>query len=363
MNNKKFFIAVFSLVFFGQAVPAQEQTRAGQTAWEKTVAEAKREGSVVVSALSGELLRQVLMSFEQDYPGIQVKVQSGNLRDLWPLVYKEREMGQYLWDVRVGGVDASTYEAKERGLLDPILPVLMLPEVLDDAKWIGGLASLFGDKERKYVIHISGLLSGDIVVDRDAVPEAELKSPKELTYPKWKGKIVMQDPREGGSGTAALAALIQQYGEGFVRELLTRQNVVISDNRRQMAEWVVRKRYPIAIGLGTAGPITQFQKEGLGKNIKPITGYNTIAGNAVILFNKAPHPNAAKVYINWLLSEKTQARLAEIAKTNSRRTDVKPGNPDLALDPKRFREYLDISDEKYAPVKLRAQALAKELLR
>jgi ABC-type Fe3+ transport system substrate-binding protein len=330
--------------------------------WDKTLAAAKKEGEVVVSALSGELLRQVLMSFEQDYPGIKVKYQSGNLRDLWPLVYKEREMGQYHWDVRVGGVDAATYEAKDRGLLDPIAPVLMLPEVLDDKKWIGGLSSLYGDKEKKYVIHVSGLLSGDIVVNRDSIPEGQIKSPKELTDPRWKGKILMQEPREGGSGTAALAALLQQYGEPFVRDLLKNQAVVISDNRRQMAEWVVRQRYPIAIGLGTAGPITQFQKEGLGKNIKPIPGYDTIGGNTVILFSKAPHPNAAKVYVNWLLSEKAQRRLAEIGQTNSRRFDVKPGNPELALDPKRISKYLDISDEKYAPIKVRAQELAKELL-
>lgn len=330
--------------------------------WEQTVAAAKKEGEVVVSALSGELLRQVLMTFEQDYPGIKVKYQSGNLRDLWPLVYKEREMGQYLWDVRVGGVDAATYEGKDRGMLDPIQPILMLPEVLDDSKWMGGLSSLYGDKDKKYVIHISGLLSGDIVVNRDVVPEGQLKSPKELTDPRWKGKIVMQDPREGGSGTAALGALLQQYGEPFIRDLLKNQGIVISDNRRQMAEWVVRNRYPIAIGLGTAGPITQFQKEGLGKNIKPIPGYDTIGGNAVILFNKAPHPNAAKVYVNWLLSEKAQKRFAEIGQTNSRRLDVKPGNPQLALDPKRIAKYLDIADEKYAPVKVRAQELAKELL-
>ena len=114
------------------------------------------------------------MGFEQDYPGIRVRYQSGNLRDLWPLVYKEREMGQFLWDVRVGGVDAATYEAKDRGVLDSILPVLMLPEVLDGSKWMGGLASLFGDNEKKYVIHISGLQSADIVVNRDAVPDSEL---------------------------------------------------------------------------------------------------------------------------------------------------------------------------------------------
>ncbi len=358
MGKKPAMLVALLLYSLPPSLGAQSESQE----WARTLAAARREGAVVVSALSGELLRQVLMSFEQDYLGIRVQYKSGNLRDLWPLVYKERTLGQYLWDVRVGGVDASTYQAKDRGVLDPVLPALMLPEVLNDADWMGGLRGLFADKEKKYVIHISGLLSGDIVVNRDSVPEAELKSPKELTDARWQGKITMQDPREGGSGTAALAALIQQYGEPFVRDLLTRQKLAVSDNRRQMAEWVVRGRYPIAIGLGTAGPITQFQQQGLGKNIRPISGYNTIAGNAAILFNKAPHPNAAKVYINWLLGQKAQARLAEVAKTNSRRVDVKQGQPALALEAKHIQEYLDVSDEKYAPVKLRAQQLAKELL-
>ncbi len=336
---------------------------AANTDWDKTVIAAKKEGSVVISALSGELLRQVLLSFEQDYPGIKVKYTAGNLRDFWPVVYKEREVGQYLWDLRIGGVDAATYQAKDKGLLDPILPRLVLPEVVDNKKWMTkGVAGLFGDSEGKYVLHTTGLLAGELIVNRDSAPESELRTARDIIDPRWKGKIVMQDPRNGGSGTAGLATLIQLYGEGFVRNLLSRQDIVVSDNRRQMAEWVVRNRYPIAIGLGSAGPITQFQEQGLGKNIKPVPGYSAISGNAVVLMNKAPNPNAAKVYLNWLLSQKTQQRLADVGKTNSLRVDVKPGNPDFALDPKKASTYLDISDEKYATIKVRAQELAKELL-
>lgn len=354
MNGFKLFFALLSLSAFSVSHAADD--------WEQTVAAAKKEGRVVISALSGELLRQVLVSFEQDYPGIKVEYHAGNLRDFMPVLYKEREVGRYSWDLRIGGLDAVTYEAKERGLLDPILPLLVLPEITDNSKWIGGLGSLFGDKEGKYVPHITGLLAGDLVVNRDIATEAEFKSAKDLIDPRWKGKIAVQDPRSGGSGTAALAILIEKYGEPFVRELLTRQNLVVSDNRRQLTEWLVRGRYPIVIGFGSAGPITEFQKQGLGKNVRPVAGYDFIAGNSVILFNKAPHPNAAKVYINWLMSKKTQERFAEIGKTNSLRVDVKPGDITYALDPKRAGSYRDISNEKYAPVKLRAQALAKELL-
>jgi iron(III) transport system substrate-binding protein len=361
MNKHWKWLAGAAILAAIHAGPAAADSKAE---WEKTVAAAKKEGSVVISALSGELLRQVLLSFEQDYPGIKVKYTAGNLRDFWPVVYKEREVGQYLWDLRIGGVDAITYQAKDKGLLDPILPLLVLPDVVDDKKWMvkDGLKGLFGDNENKYVLHTTGLLAGELIVNRDSAPESQLKTAKDIIDPRWKGKIVMQDPRNGGSGTAGLATLMQLYGEPFVRDLLTKQDIMVSDNRRQMAEWVVRNRYPIAIGLGSAGPITQFQEQGLGKNIKPVPGYNAIAGNAVVLMNKAPNPNAAKVFLNWLLTRSTQQRFADISKTNSLRNDVKPGSPDFALDPQKAASYLDISDEKYAAVKLRAQEMSKELL-
>ncbi len=332
--------------------------------WEKTVAAARKEGRVVISASSGELLRQGLLSFEQDYPGIKVEYHAMNGRDFRPRVLKERELGQHLWDLRVGGLDAETFRFASRGILDPIRPVLMLPEVVDPGKWMGGFDdanSIFADNAKKYVAYISQSLTVAFMVDRDVVPTSVLKSPRDLLDPHWKGKIVMQDPRLPGAGSAALGTLLNQYGEGFVRDLLTKQNIVVSGNRRQMAEWIVRQRYPIAIGLGAAGPITEFQKQGLGKNIKSFGGDDT-DGDSVILLNKAPHPNAAKVYINWLLSQKGQTRLAEISKTNSWRVDVKPGDPDLAMDPKRIQKYTNITDEKNVTVRQRAFDLAKELL-
>jgi len=329
--------------------------------WEKIVAAANKEGEISISASSSELLRQVLTTFSQDYPGIKVSYQSGALRDFWVKVDKEREVGQYLWDVRVGGVDASTYKAKDRGLLDPIPPLLVLPEVADSGRWLGGLNSMYGDKEKKHVLVFAAYQFG-FSVDRDVVPEKDLKSTQDLLDPRWKGKIVLQDPSRGGAGNEAVASFILKHGEGFARDFLTKQDVVISDNKRQMAEWVVRKRYPIAVGLGSEDTIAQFQKEGLGKNVKVVRGGDVLGGEALIVMNKAPHPNATKVFVNWLLSQKTQAKLGEVAQMNSRRLDVKPGNPDLAVDPKRIGSYFQMSGEGSLEAKLKAQQLGKELI-
>jgi iron(III) transport system substrate-binding protein len=264
--------------------------------------------------------------------------------------------------VRVGGVDASTYRAKDRGYLDPIPPLLVAPEVNDDAKWMGGLASLYGDKDRKFVLVVTAYQFG-FSVDRDVIPERDLKGAQDLLNPRWKGKIVLQDPSRGGAGNEAIAAFILKHGEPFARELLTRQQPVISDNKRQIAEWVVRKRYPIAIGLGSEDTIAQFQKEGLGKNVKVVHGGDVLGGDALIVLNRQPHPNATRVFVNWLLGQKTQAKLAEIAQMNSRRVDVKPGNAELAVDPLRIGSYLQMSGEGSLEAKLKAQQLGKELIK
>lgn len=362
MALKIYFAAILSALALIRPVSAGAQAPASAEEWARIVAAAKKERTVVVSAESSELLRQVLMEFERDYPGIKVAYQSGNGRDFWSRLEKEREVGSYLWDLRIGGVSAAAYQAKDQGFLDPVTPLLALAEVTDDAQWLGGIDSLFADKERKYALRFAGSLFGGVHVDREVIPLPDLKSPRDLLDPRWQGKIVIQDPRGGGgAGNYALTGFLLQYGEDFVRRLLLRQNLVVVDNKRQIAEWVIRKRYPIAIGMGT-DTLPQFRKEGLGKNVKPVPA-DDITGDAVMFINRAPHPNAAKVYVNWLLSRKTQNRLAQVAKLNSRRADVQAGDPELALDAKRMKHYLDVSDEKNLDARLKTPQLAKQFLK
>lgn len=342
--------------------PAASAQSDWKSDWERTLAAAKKEGAVAISASSSELLRKVLMEFERDHPGIRVLYTSANGRDFWSRVEKEREVGRYLWDLRIGGVSTQAYEAKDRGFLDPIRPLLVLPEVTDERNWPGGIHRLFADREKKYAMRFTGALFAGVVVNRDVVPEKDFKTPRDLTDPRWKGKILLQDPRAGGgAGSYALAGFLLQYGEPFVRELLTRQDVVIADNKRQMAEWVIRKRYPIAVGLGT-DTLPQFQQQGLGRNVRVVAG-DDITGDVVLVLEKAPHPNAAKAYLNWLLSRKTQDRLARVAELNSRRMDVKPGEPASALDLRHIERYLDVSDEEHVEARNTVRKLAKELLR
>ena len=101
----------------------------------------------------------------------------------------------------------------------------------------------------------------------------------------------------GGSTQNSLVHMAFMYGENFIRELLSKQEVIVTDDDRQQVEWVIRGKNPIAIGLNTP-QLIPFEKQGLGKNVKELedkfirltSGYGTIN-----FLEGAPHPNAAKV--------------------------------------------------------------------
>lgn len=367
---RNFFLCLSLLVSLGACAPADQSERAGTSSslpeaanWEQIVAAAKQEGKVVVSGPTRELWRSALASFAETYPEIQVEYVGANSRDFWPRVFRERELGQYLWDLRVGGPDPQVFEARDRGVLDPIRPFLLLPEVTDETKWFGGMDRLFFDREKKYALGFVSYISYVGYVNRDVIPDTELKSLRDLADPRWKGKIVLQDPR-GGAGLSALEMMLEVYGEDLAREILTKQDVVVANDLRQQAEWLIRGRYPIALGI-VPDAFLAFEDQGVPVNIRPIPEERSAIATGtggIQLFNRAPHSNAAKVYINWLLTREVQARLSAATRMNSRRLDVPTAHSLTAPDPAKLESYIPTQVEEMVPVRQQAQQLARELL-
>ena len=79
-----------------------------------------------------------------------------------------------------------------------------------------------------------------------------------------------------------------------------------------------------------------------------------------MLVNRAPHPNAARVYLNWLLSKDGQTAWAQTTGENSRRTDVE-GPAESAPDP--AKSYRVVNSEEYNHYQDQALGLAREILR
>jgi ABC-type Fe3+ transport system substrate-binding protein len=343
--------------------PPAGASAGGASDWDQLVAAARQEGKLVVSGPTGQLWREALQTFEQDYPGISLELTGGNSRDFWPRLFQERDAGQYLWDLRVGGPDPEVFDARDRGALDPVRPLLVLPEVADESKWFGGFEGLYADKEKQYLPAFVASASFNVYVNRNAVPESELASEEQLADPRWRGKIVVQDPR-GGAGLGTMTTQLVAFGEDFVRQLYGQQDVVVTGDNRQQAEWVVRNRYPIGIGL-RMDQVKAFAEQGLPVNVQGLGAPRklSLGSGGIQLINRRPHPAAAQVFVNWLLTQPVQERIAKTVEVNSRRLDVRPGDPAEVLDASQMATYVPHQYEEVLPMRRRAQQLAAELVK
>jgi iron(III) transport system substrate-binding protein len=334
---------------------------AHDAAWDAVLAAARQEGAIVVAGPQGELYREAFAAFARDFPGIHLDYTPMNGRDFWPRLRQERQADQYLWDLRVGGIDVDAYRVRDDGMLDPLRPLFLLPEVADERNWLGGFDFVFTDRAKQHALAFNAALSRGVDVNRDLIAEAELQSQRDLVDPRWKGKLVIQDPR-GGAGANRLATFLYAYGEDFVRDLLTRQDIVTSGDKRQMAEWVVRGRYPIAIGMGS-DTMLYYQREGVGLNVQSLPGTENLAFDTVVAINRPPHPNARTLFLNWMLSQAGQMLLSQAVRQNSLRTDVSPVEPAEALDASHLDAYLVTPREEFVPVRQRTLQLTAELLK
>ncbi|NDA46400.1 MAG: extracellular solute-binding protein [Alphaproteobacteria bacterium] len=330
--------------------------------WDALVAAANKEGALVISGPQGRDWRVQLMEFQKDYPGIKLEVTPMASRDFWPRFSKERDVGQILWDLRVGGLDAPGYAFKKAGALDPIKPLLMLPEVVDSSKWLGGIQNSYLDKEKEYFFAFIAYETASASYNRKFASTPEDQSVKGLLQPKFKGKISMADPR-GGASLNALSAIYQVYGEEFIRKLLVDQQPVITKEPRQQMDWIASGRNPIAFGIPKA-TFLEYGQRGVKLDdfveMKELKVWTPGVG-ALTLMKGAPHPNAAKLFVNWLLKQETQEKLTLALKLNSRRTDVKAHDPELEVDAQNLAAYIGSQNEEIQDYQSKVVAILQEI--
>ncbi len=299
-----------------------------QQKWDSTLAEAKKEGTVIVYVVSflGADARAALAKGFKDKYGIDSQWTPLIGPEMTQRVRSEQRAGLNLADVFVTGATTLLVSMKPNDLLGPIEPMLILPEVSDAKAWDGGELFNFDTKDRS-MITILRVINRSIVYNKDMVKADEITSYKDLLKPQYKGKLTITDPTQSGPGGWFAARLAHIYGfdEGMriLKELLVIQEAAIQRDARIHIETVARGKYAVALGGGTqfiadflalGAPIAiQVPKEGEGGG--PSLG-------ALAVPPKPAHPNAAAVFVNWLLTKEGQSIFAKGTGNPSRRLDV-----------------------------------------
>jgi iron(III) transport system substrate-binding protein len=330
--------ALALIVFIGLEGRARgaEARGDGESEWNKTVAAARKEGKLGVFLYQRDNIEAAVKAFEKKFPEIQVTTVTTPAAETGPRIMAERRAGKYLWDICICGPTTpfgALYPAKA---LDAITPALLLPEVLDQTKWWGEKHH-YMDPEGKYIFVFLGTVEmPNLSYNTKLVDPKEFTSYWDLLSSKWRGKIVALDPRLPGRQRVQTRIFfhVPELGPPFLRRLFTEADVTFTRNDRQALDWIAAGKFPLCLFCGR---IETAKAQGL-----PVEDFLTTrwketpilysgSNGTLALMNQAPNPNAAKVFINWLLSREGQASFQKIMNTpdltaESMRTDI-PKDP------------------------------------
>jgi ABC-type Fe3+ transport system substrate-binding protein len=299
---------ILTVVCAAHALAAQAKLD-WQLEWEKILEAARKEGQVTVY-ISG--YEAVLPDFEKEFPDIKVVAVTVRGNQLGQRLLAERRAEKYIADVVSSGANPNYQQFYPAKALDPIRPVLILPEITDQTKWYLKKHQ-YSDPEGQYVFNYVGSATyGAVNYNTKLVDVKEFRSYWDLLSPKWKGRIEARDVREAGPGAGNTRFFYYhpELGPPFIKRLFGEMDVTLFRDFRQGPDWLATGKFAICffcdidvlkrqgLPVDTFGP--EVFKEGGGL----VQQFGTLA-----LVNRAPHPNAAKVFINWLLSRRGQIAL------------------------------------------------------
>jgi len=338
-----------------------------QAEWEKTLAAAEKEGQVTIYGPPGIDYQNAIGTFQDAYPKIKFVYVPGSGTNNSQRLVTERRAGKFLADAFIGGSGSLIEVLFDGNLLDPVAPLLLLPEVKDQSAWFGRTHT-YADAKGQYVFMMQGNVNTNLAAYNTKLTNTEgLKSHLDLLNPKWKGKMVAYDPRARGHIQNVRAIYYSpKLGGEFFRRFFGEMDVTVSRDQRLMIDWLAQGKFLLSI-FSTGNDVLEAKKIGLPVDLieAPADESHMSGGfGHVAVVNRAPHPAATKVFLNWLLSKEGQLKWQEKADNNSLRTDIsKHMLSDPASIPKQNGKYLNSSLPQYqdieAALKIVDEALTK----
>ena len=349
------FICALSIcvMTFADSVEAQASWKED---WEKTLRGAEAEGQLTLYGCCYEYDR-ILEPFKKMYPKIKVATVLGQGGQLGSRILAERRGEKYLPDVFSTGANTLHDVLYKAQALEPIKPTLILPEVIDATKWYEGEHRYIDPEKRFIFAFVANSQSGQVQYNRaQQVNPAEFNSFWDLLNPKWRGKMASLDPTTFGMGaTLQFFYYHPELGPSFLRKLYGEMQVTVSRDARQMTDWLASGKFPLCIRCNAGSEVGRAKEQGLPIGSLDTEswkegGSSSAAGGTLGLPSRAPHPNAAKVFVNWFLSRGGQIALQKFGRPdahNSRRIDIPKDDVDPYNRLEPGKKYFDVAKPEY----------------
>jgi iron(III) transport system substrate-binding protein len=294
----------------------------------KLTAAAESEGELTLFSQPNRAAREFLATeWAKAYPKIKLSISAFAGQELEPRMKLERSSGKYLWDIVFTGSTIG-FDLTKDGFIDPFLDEIRDPDIRRPEVW-GGWDEAFVDREKKYVFSTNVALKSPVYDANKLAPEkVKAAGLKILFDPALKDRIMWHEPGVPGPGAQFAFYLSKRLSEDEIRRFIVGQNVKFVSQQNQVIEALARGTAWLGLGPGNSRAlIAPYVQAGVNVDIRkfgPAPELNdvTIGGSTLFVVKNRPHPNATRLFLNWLLSKDVQAGFAKATEQNSRRTDV-----------------------------------------
>jgi iron(III) transport system substrate-binding protein len=278
-----------------QALTTAETGRfTGPDRTQRLIVGAKKEGSLTLySSAQIAVMTAVGNAFERKY-GVKVNLWRGASEQIFQRVQTEARAGRSIADV-IETAGPTMEGAHRARLLQEIATPLsgeLMPEAhMAGRPWIVSRLSVFV------------LAYNTRLVRRGDIPQTY----EGLLDPKWKGKLAIEADDNNWLMTAT-GALGEQRGLKLLRDIVATNGISVRKGHSLMANLVVSGEVPVAL-TAYVDEVETLKKS--GAPIDYVFAAPTVAmPTAVGVFRRAPHPHAAVLFTDFLLSEEGQQILA-----------------------------------------------------
>lgn len=237
-------------------------------------------------------------AFTAKYPFIDLQIYRANSQDVIQRVLTEYQAGRFVVDMADG--TSTVYVLKQAGYCAEI-----------DSPVLDQYPPELKDKERKWVAQYLG--ASGIAYNTTLLSSAEVpKSYRDLLDPKWKGRMAWSTSDKGGPGFVGniLQTMGEAEGMAYLERLASQEIANVNSSTRAITDQVIAGEYPMNI-YASAHHVAASQAKGAPVAWQPLQPV-PMEVTASCLLQKAPHPYAAMLFLDFLHGQPGQQVFAEV---------------------------------------------------
>ena len=331
-----------------QPVRAQTRAVAAEPITPALIEAAKKEGKLAFyTAMDLAFAQQLGKAFEEKFPGISVRVERSGAERIFTRIGQEYGANIHAVDVVNTADLAHCLTWKRSGWLAPYMP----EEVAKHFE------PKYYDPDGLHIttrILISPFGYNTNLVKKEEAP----KSFKDLLDPKWAGKLVKAHPAYSGTIMNATFQTARDLGWEYFEKLAKQRVLQVQSATDTPKKIALGERAVMVDGAGYL--VIRYKEEGQPVEIVYPEEGTPVAAAPSAVFKRAPNPNAARLFQNWMHSREAQQLLVDWARQYSphRQTVEKPGVRKLS-DIKLMQEDADGVDKTSEEIKARYAQIFK----